>query len=205
MKKILAIAAVLGLAMASTSNAAVILSGHQPANAVLVNGNTFVYTLTAATDTPGAQVAGFVGNLIVGGKSNVGFSGNTGQSAFPVGTPTQDLNAAIADENIDTQFLVLNNQLNAADAPFESASTLGGAFALAPAFRATSKALIQVAIPNVAGNMVAYNFGVSQALGDTSETFNFQGILVVPEPSTVALGAFGLLGTLGAALRRRMA
>jgi hypothetical protein len=205
MKKVLVLAILLGLAVANTASAAIIMTGHLPENAV-VNGGLATWTLSFTANAPGGVVAGFAGNL----PGNNGFNGaapNGPLSQQAAGgvlpTPTTDFNALI-NPATDSQFRIANADILSAVAPFESPTSLGGAFTLNVASRAPQKALVQIVAPASTQLRIPYSFGISEAVGAGSETFNFEGVLMlVPEPASFGLAGMSLLGLLAA--RRRTA
>jgi hypothetical protein len=186
-------AATLFALTAPSAHATLVFTFDPNANRV-VNGNLATYTLSITGTTPGEHFAGFHGNF----PGNNAFSGPLLQqlASGVVPTPTMDLNSAI-DESLDSQFLVTNSQILSAVAPFESSTTLGGAFTLALAARAQTKALVQI-VAHV-DDVIAYDFSLS-FIGDGISP-RFQGVLGVPEPSSLALAATGLLAAL--AIRRQ--
>jgi hypothetical protein len=187
------------LALISLANAsATVVFTYDPNANRVVNGNLATYSLSFTS--PGAQIAGFQGN----------FSGQPGHNAFsgPMlqqlaggsPTPTKDSNGSI-DASLDTQFLVLNSEILSAVAPFESSTTLGGAFTLNIAARAQTKTLVQVVANKDA--KVFYDFVV---FDNTIEGYYpFQGVLGVPEPSSLALATLGIVAaSLARTCRRRI-
>ena len=171
-------------ALSGAAKAGIMISGNLGEDGQ-VSGGFVTYTLTFTATSPGGVVAGFVGNL----AGNVGFethsSGQSFSQQFLAGvlpTPTMDLNAAI-DESKDTQFLVSNSNIISTVAPFESLTTLGGAFTLNIAARAREKSLIQIVMPYPPCPMIRFDFSVAEAIGAGLETTNFAGLMFVcPEP-----------------------
>jgi hypothetical protein len=196
MKKLALYLAMILAALSSNNSRAAItftLGG-----AEVLPGGLRRYTLSFSATTPGGVVAGFQGNF----PGNNGFSGGPMNQQLVGGvitTPTTDLNAAI-DESMDTQFLVSNADILSAVAPFETPNSLGGAFTLNVAARATTKALVQIVMPF--DKFVRLNFGVSEAVGPGSQTTQFNGVLPIPsEPASTTLAGLSLLAAL--AYRRR--
>jgi hypothetical protein len=204
MKKVFlsSFAVVIAVLAVASANAAIVFTQDPNATRTVSGGNA-TYTLSFSATAPGGVVAGFAGNF----AGNNGFNGANpngplGQQlaggALP--TPTSGFNALI-DESLDSQFLIVDADILSAVAPFESTTTLGGAFTLNVASRAVTKALVQIVAP--ANAFVPYDFGISEAVGAGSETFNFVGILGIPEPTTFGLAGLSLLGLVAA--RRRVA
>ena len=191
MKKLaLCLATMIPALSPDVARAAVVFTFDPNANRV-VNGNLATYTLSFTTTFPGAKIAGIAGNF----AGNNAFNGPMMQQlAGGAPTPTKDSNASI-DASLDTQFLVSNSEILSAVSPFESSTTLGGAFTLNVAARAQTKALVQVVADKDV--KIFYDLVVSDAVFEGFDLF--QGFLGVPEPSSLALAS--LLG-LSAARRR---
>jgi hypothetical protein len=167
----------------------------------VIIGDYAVYTLSFTATEPGGVIAVFGGNF----PGSNAFKGLLSQQwvAGLTPTPTSDLNAAI-DESIDTQFLVSSAEIFSARAPFETSTTLGGAFGLNFAARAAVKPLVQIVVPvNV---NVCYDFSVAEAVGATGNITRFQGMFLLdgtpclPEPGT---GCAVISAIVASALRRR--
>jgi hypothetical protein len=189
-------AAAFLVALATPRAHAAIVFTFDPNASRVVNGNLATYTLSFTATGLGEQIFGFAGNF----AGNNAFSGPMSQqlAAGTLPTPNQRFNHLI-DESLDSQFLLTDSQILSAVAPFESDATLGWAGVLAVSARAQTKALVQI-VANV-HDVIAYNFGISP--GFEGETTNFTGVLGVPEPSSLALAAAGVLAALASRPRVR--
>jgi hypothetical protein len=188
-------AVLVALAPLPHARAEVVFTFDPNANRV-IDGQFARYTLSFTSTIPGGLITSFEGNF----PDNVAFKGPLEPMPCPVcgtiTTPTMDFNAVI-DESKDSQFLVFSSEILSTVAPFETGNTMGGAFILGVPARAQTKPLVQIVAKKDA--LIEYDFSVS----DPENLARFQGVLGVPEPSSLALAAFTLL-SFSAARRRNI-
>lgn len=191
------------LVVASSANAATVVSGNTAGVASPGADGFTTYTLTATSDA--GNIVGF--NFAAGGAEAYGITGALRQFD-PFGTkvifndaPAAQFTAAGGDILSDTHFLTTSAS-GIVVGNTESDSILNGAWNTSNAGGATpALAFAQVVLPNGATGQAFGQFTVATPNGDILETVNVP--IGIPEPASVALVAFGLIGVVAA--RRRMA
>jgi len=151
------LSAALAIGASYGSQAAVTLNVSVEGTAGMPGFATYTLSFTANE----GQIGGFRGNL------------NADGNAF-----TGPLNQASSGTASDSFFNVNNTDLaGIGSVTFESTSSLGGIFTILNDARFSSIDLVQIVAP--VDSSINYNFGVSEAIGASATTHNFQGNLSV--------------------------
>lgn len=195
----------LALALAASSQAALIITGNTSGNPAVNLPTHTTYNITATSSVATDKIIGFD---FVGGGGAYGITGAMNQ-VNPAGASTvfNDNNAFFAfvpgsDVSQDSQFKVKSTD-GIAITPSESASSLKAAFSLLPAGVGTASNVwnfVQVVLPNGGVGQAVGTLTVRNAQGeDRLESVNFP--IGVPEPASLTL--LGLAVAAGFGIRRR--